>query len=54
MICAHVPRLAKGPMSHCDTVICVPLVSLRYATSFFAMNVRVAPGSGTSLISQPS
>lgn len=44
----------KVPLSQNDTVCQLTFVSLSYATSFFAMNVRVAPGSGTSLISQPS
>ena len=41
-------------VSQYDTVRLVTFVSLGYATSFFATNVFVAPGSGTSLISQPS
>lgn len=44
----------RWAMSQIDTVRHVTFVSLRYATSFFAMNVVVAPGSGTTLISQPS
>lgn len=41
-------------VSQNDTVFERVSVSLGYATCFFAMKVRVAPGSGTSLISQPS
>lgn len=50
-------RCAAGEnhrVSHVDTPPRARGVSFRYATSFLAMNVWDAPGSGTILISQPS